>query len=420
MPNFQVFEHETIMVGDTCKGVKFDQRHFMCLSERLGKKDDTVFPFYSLVKYKHTDGIKFKQYVGAIQAKDLTIEILPKTDRKGEKKNWKEILLFMLSRVRKLSIKSPGSSSQHIQKSSILDFILLRFLDETEELIHKGLVKTYQAKDENLYSLKGKLIVSTHIRNNIAHKERFFVRHTVYNQSHIMNRIIRQTLLCIAESSTNSAVRQRVRNSLQFFPELDSVVVNESLFANLDYNRKTEEYREAMSLSELILFNNMPDLSSGRKDSLAMLFDMNRLWEEFIYVTLRRYLPADYDVTAQERKKFWENRIIKPDIVIRHGDELIILDTKWKQPEKMTPSDSDLHQMYVYYKYFGAKKVALLYPSSDNTHPIRQGTFSEDSDGTKASCDLMLLPVPRWKGRGKMWQEEIAQAIQSWIEPQER
>ena len=74
---FQVFEHETIMVGETRKGVKFDQKHFVCLSERLGKKDDSVFPFYSLVKYRHTDGIKFKQYVGAIQAKDLTIEILP-------------------------------------------------------------------------------------------------------------------------------------------------------------------------------------------------------------------------------------------------------------------------------------------------------------------------------------------------------
>ena len=416
MPNFQVFEHETIMVGETRNGVTFDQRHFVCLSERLGKKDDALFPFYSLVKYKHTDGIKFKQFVGAIQAQDLTIEILPKTDRKGEKQNWKAILLFMLGRVHKLNIKSPDSSIQHIQKSSILDFLLLRFLDETEELLHKGLVKAYRVKNENLYSLKGKLIISDQIRKNIAHKERFFVQHAIYDQSHIMNRIIRQTLLCLAESSTNSTVRQRASNCLQFFPELDPVLVNETLFAKLDYNRKTEDYREAMSLSELILFNNMPDISSGRKDSLAMLFDMNRLWEEFIFVTLRRYLPEDFFVTAQERKLFWETRSIKPDIVVRRGDELVILDTKWKQPENMYPSDSDLHQMYVYYRYFGAKKVALLYPSSDNTHPIRRGTFSEDSDGTRASCDLMLLPVPTWQGSGREWQEGIAKYIHSWLD----
>ena len=61
MKIIQVFEHETILVGDTRNGVLFDQKHYIDLSNRLGKKDHTTFPFYSLIKYRNRDGIKFNQ-----------------------------------------------------------------------------------------------------------------------------------------------------------------------------------------------------------------------------------------------------------------------------------------------------------------------------------------------------------------------
>lgn len=418
MPIFQVFEHGTIKVGDSFNGVKFTKDHLEVLKRRLGENDESSFPFYSLTR----DGVKFKQYVGAIQVKDLTIEILPKTDKGGNNHGyWKSALLFMLSRVHKLNIRVSDVSPQNVQKSSILDYILLRFLDETDEILHKGLIKTYRMQDDNLYSLKGRLLIPKQITKNFIHKERFFVRHTVYDRSHIMNRIIRQTLQCIAESSMNSFIKQRANACLMFFPEMDQVTVNENLFARLEYNRKTEIYREAMSLSELILFNNMPNLSTGKRNSLAVLFDMNRLWEEFVFVSLQRYLPDKYTVVDQEEKSFWNSRNIRPDIVIRERDgkeneHTYILDTKWKQPQNNQPSDSDLHQMYVYFRYFNAEKVALLYPSSAPTKPI-DGYFTESGK----SCDLMFLPVPKpedksdTKFNGMQWQRDIKKVIEKWV-----
>lgn len=415
MKTIQVFEYETLLVGDIRNGISFDQRHFICLSERLGKKEDSTFPFYSLIKYHHRDGIKFKQYVGAIQVGDLIIEILPKADKGNDNHDWKSFLLYMLSKVHRLKINSESTSSQKLRKSTILDFVFLRFLNATEELIHQGLIKTYRQQSENTQALKGKLLFDKQILHNLVHKERFFVKHTVYDYSHIMNRIICMTLSCIAETSNETTIRQRATSYLASLPELEKIVVNEKLFSNITYERKTERYRTAMSLAELILLNNMPNLSTGKRDTFAMLFDMNRLWEEFIYVTLRQNLPSQYSVTAQVNKLFWERKRITADIIIKDNNtenRTFALDTKWKRPEAMTPSDGDLHQMYVYYKYYKATKVALLYPTSSETQPIFKGTFT---DGTNTPCDLLFLPMPQQNESGKEWQRKITESIKFWI-----
>ncbi len=234
-----------------------------------------------------------------------------------------------------------------------------------------------------------------------------------------MNRILRQTLLCISESSTNTYLRQRAVKYLSIFPELEPVIVTENLFTRLIYDRKSQDYREAMTLSQLILFNNMPDLSSGKYETLAMLFDMNRLWEEFVYVTLRKYLK-DYTIRAQERKDFWESplRAIKPDIVVSDDQDKYILDTKWKKLDRTYPADADLHQMYVYYKCFDAKGVSLVYPSADNTSGfIRHGSFTDDTVGIrkKTACDLMFLSVPEDSSEVQKWQHRIADMVRDWI-----
>lgn len=415
MKVIQVFEHETILVGDTLNGVLFDQKHYIYLSNRLGKKDHTTFPFYSLIKYRNRDGIKFNQYVGAIQAADLTIEILPKIDRGNESYDWKFALLYILSKVNKLNISSEGTTPQKLRSISILDFIFLRFLDETENILHQGLIKAYRTQDENLQSLKGKLLFTKQISRNLIHKERFYVRHTVYDRSHIMNRLLCQSLCCIANTSNNPTIRQRAVAYLEGFPNLDKIDVTETLFAHLKYDRKTERYRTAMSLAELILLNNMPSLNVGQKDTFAMLFDMNRLWEEFIYVTLRKYLNKQYIVSAQVNKRFWEKKHIKPDIVLKDmndSSKIFILDTKWKKPEGKNPSDGDLHQMYVYYRYFNAKKVALLYPSTSISNPTIEGVFA---DGSDTPCDLLFLPIPQNYHTGKEWQQKITNAIENWL-----
>ena len=120
------------------------------------------------------------------------------------------------------------------------------------------------------------------------------------------------------------------------------------------------------------MLNYHPDLSNGQNNVLALMFDMNLLWEQFVYVSLRKYKASNTTIAAQNTKNFWKpssgNRSkMKPDIVLNKGKEdCVVLDTKWKNLNGYNPSPDDLRQMFVYMKYYGAKKVALIYPGTEN------------------------------------------------------
>lgn len=122
----------------------------------------------------------------------------------------------------------------------------------------------------------------------------------------------------------------------------------------------------------MIILNYSPDIKGGDENMLALLFDMNKLWEEYIYRMLLKIKDSSIKVSFQNRDKFWEDKIIKPDIVITKsetiGDEKketkFIIDTKWKIKEYPEPDDDDLKQMYVYNMYWKSEKSILLYPTS--------------------------------------------------------
>lgn len=48
---------------------------------------------------------------------------------------------------------------------------------------------------------------------------------------------------------------------------------------------------------------------------LALMFDMNDLWEKYGLTKLRQQANGEWPVNGQERKRFWENKTIRPDIV---------------------------------------------------------------------------------------------------------
>lgn len=120
---------------------------------------------------------------------------------------------------------------------------------------------------------------------------------------------------------------------------------------------------------------------------MAILFDMNKLFEEFTYRILKRFAPADVTVGAQIPRNFWGKRKRRPDLVIEKAGKISVIDTKWKVPDERGPSDEDLNQMYVYSDCFNCEKPILLYPK------IGKGIDMEDAynvtkEGKQVKCAM--------------------------------
>jgi 5-methylcytosine-specific restriction enzyme subunit McrC len=183
-----------------------------------------------------------------------------------------------------------------------------------------------------------------------------------------------------------------------------------------------EPYRNALEISKLILLNYHPDVNRGTNNVLALMFDMNVLWEQFIYVSLRKHKTSTTSITAQNTKNFWKplsgyRSKIRPDIVLNKGTEdCLVLDTKWKNLNGFNPSPEDLRQMFVYRKYYGAKKVALVYPGEENRYQSGQYYDHNSKDSTQlsnAECSIISIGVEQ---DVKAWQNIIHESIINWKE----
>src|SRR5699024_7810984 len=126
-----------------------------------------------------------------------------------------------------------------------------------------------------------------------------------------------------------------------------------------------------INIARLILLNYHPDISQGRQSVLALMFDMNKLWEKYMIMLMRRHLGDRFKVGAQKGKVFWQAKNLakrlKPDILLEkrsNPSEKIVIDTKWKIPSHMEPSDEDLRQMFAYNRLFKCQKSILLYPGA--------------------------------------------------------
>ncbi|WP_276166451.1 McrC family protein [Zobellia alginiliquefaciens] len=406
-----VFEHEALRFDKGEKRISKPQ--FDALQKYYG----SGVPYFKLIY----NGVQFNEYVGVIQIGKTTIEVLPKADKNSnstiEENKWRDILIGMMRSVGSFNIKSTSSSNLKIKPNSILDLYFEMFINEVEYILHSGLIKKYRKKKGNVLALKGSLQFNKHIQYNLTHQERFYVSHTTYDVVHQLHIILYQAIQLIKQINSNTSLHSRIGSLLLNFPEMPNIKVTESTFNKLIFNRKTEHYKKGIEIAKLLLLQYHPDISKGRNNVLALMFDMNMLWEKFIFKSLLKYKNSQSRITAQTSKYFWKpekgNRSkMKPDIWIENDGESIILDTKWKNLNGYNPSPDDLRQMYVYHEYYKAQKVALVYPGVKNEK--RNGLFLDpvSSNPIDKECGVITIEVDN---NIKKWQENISEQFNDWL-----
>jgi len=411
-----VFEHQTIKLNQVIGGVLLNKEKLNALQKYYGENG---VPYYSLTH----NGIRFNAYVGVIQVGNLIIEVLPKADNSytgiDEKTKWRNILIDMLFAVGLFDIHAPSSSSLKLKSNSILDLYFEIFIKEVEYLLHNGLVKKYRKKEGNVAALKGRLQFGKHIQHNLTHQERFYVSHTIYDVEHKLHFILFKTIRLLKQINTNANLQSRIGALLLNFPEMPETRVTEKSFNTIVYSQKTKIYKKSIEIARLLLLQYHPDVSRGRNDVLTLMFDMNKLWEQFVYVSLRKHRKLTTSITAQTSKYFWKPKLgirskIRPDIVLnKDKPDCVVLDTKWKNLNGCNPSPNDLRQMYVYHEYYQARRVALVYPGTESNKSAGAYLHPTTSKEIDKECSVFTFSVE--SNSIKNWQAKIYTDLENWL-----
>ena len=317
--------------------------------------------------------LQAQNYVGVIQTKDgTTIEILPKIQNVDDNKS-KEILIKMLKTLKKSPFKNFNTANLKASKMPLLEIFISMFLEELSKLIQKGIKSDYVQKEENLKFLKGKLKISEQIKQNSVHKERFFVQYEEFNSDRIENRLIKTTLEYLYKKSKSNKNQQRIREFLFVFDEIKISHNIKTDFEKVKLNRQMKDYEQVLLWCKTFLLENSFSPYKGNDIAFALLFDMNLLFESYVYDYLRKNGKFE-NIKNQDKKHHlaYENQngkfALKPDIVIDEGK--IIVDTKWKslslEKSNQGISQSDMYQLYAYgTKYENCEKLYLIYPKDE-------------------------------------------------------
>lgn len=360
----QVFEHEKLRVKHSYinmngEEVLFEKEHLKALQEFNSRHEASFFKIVG-------NTVKFSKYVGVIQIEDLIIEILPKIDKTSEdKKLWRDVLIYILKITEDINIKQTETASVRAQKVHLLDIFFEAYVKEIKALIRKGLIKRYISSEANQKVLKGQLKFEKHCTKNLIHKTRFYTTQKQYTLVHTLHFVLVRALQIVSDKNKGSELYKNCQKLLLHFPEFSNRTITKKELESIKITRKNAHYEKAIQLAKVIILNLGPDIADGKQEMIALLFNMNALWEKFVLNALKRetYKYTDL-IVKKDAKPIWQTNRLESDIVIFKGEETYILDTKWKiLKNTKTPGAEDIRQIYTYCKFWNSKKGVLLYPS---------------------------------------------------------
>ena len=367
---FILKEFEYLQYKDNTKDNFIKKETFDSLEKFVLENEKTAQYLKITTKNGFGKVLQAQNYVGVIQTKDgTTIEILPKIKNATTEKS-KDILIKMLKTLKNSPFKNLSVANLKSSKIPLFEIFISMFLEELTVLVRNGIKSDYISKEENLKFLKGKLKISEQIKYNTIHKERFFVQYEEFISNRVENRLIKTTLQFLYNKSKINKNQQRIREFLFVFDEIEISHNIKTDFSKIKLNRQMKDYEQVLLWCKTFLCENSFSPYKGNDIAFALLFDMNLLFESFVYSYLKKSSNFQ-DIKSQDRTHHlaYENGIgrfrLKPDIVINGGK--IIADTKWKilSEDKAYNGvlQDDMYQLYAYgTKYDNCEKIYLIYP----------------------------------------------------------
>lgn len=338
----------------------------------------SVFRYY---KHAGVECLRVQNYVGVIRTEnECQFEILPKIASSATQQTARNLLVKMLVELQDSPFKQGTTAELQAHKMSFLETFLRYFLDQVANVVRQGIARSYVSENENLVYLRGKLQLTEHLKHNMFRKTQFHCEFDEYDSNRPINRLIKRALEVVLRESHDAVNLQHCRELLFWFDRVPPSMDVDRDFRSLRQDRLVQHYSPAMPSCKLILEGLNPLTQSGANRTIALLFDMNTVFQDYVIAKLSDQFPW-FQVQAQtkgshlvESFDHWARFSLIPDIELQHkrSSYRIIADCKWKLLDASQPnhgiSQSDMYQIFAYCKkcLFSQEEkcVLLIYPKT--------------------------------------------------------
>ncbi len=321
-------------------------------------------------------GIRAYHHVGVIKFKNIQIEILPKLIANNNPENTddfnqeeKEIilknLLYMLSFTKNLNIKTTDCAKLAKNKNLFLEVLIREYADSLFEALKRSTPKNYIRKENNLKFLKGKLKFSEHIKYNCTDFTNFYVEYDEFSEDNNLNRLFYFVSTILYNLSKDNNNKKTLKFIMNYYSEITFTRFNKAKADKIRLLRGQQIFDKPLKLAKMFIENTSVELSQNKIENISLIWDMNKLFEEFIAEFLKRECK-EINIKPQKGRKLLINDNRKKrntfvDIFIE--DKKVVIDTKYKYFETMNDiKNADIFQVSTYCLLHNTKNAILIYP----------------------------------------------------------
>ncbi|MEV2210406.1 restriction endonuclease [Streptomyces sp. NPDC050997] len=245
---------------------------------------------------------------------------------------------------------------------------------QTDRALQQGLLQGYRPTEATAFVVRGRIREAEQIRRRFGASLPVETAYDEFTTDIAENRILRagvERLLRLP--GVPCAVRTRLMHHRARLANATPLVRGQPV-PGWQPNRLNARYHHALHLAGLVLDGASAEHLPGGLRMNGFLFDMNKVFEDFVCVALREALAAyGGHATLQARNIYLDEGgaiRMRPDLVWygESGVPLVVADAKYKAGRPQGYPDADLYQMLAYCTSLGLKNGHLVYAKGNAPH----------------------------------------------------
>ena len=309
--------------------------------------------------------------VGAVEVGDLSVLIRPKI---GVPK------LLSLACYAMGVFKSQERLFDFSEEETLPDTLALALAAAAQRAFARGLLHGYRTEAEALLTVRGRIRFDEQIRRRFGIPLPVEVQYDEFTDDILANQLVKAAAHRLGRMRLRSPEAQRrigwisgIQDNVSLVPFAPNDV------PEVKFDRLNEHYRSVVALSRLILRHGAYEADWGEMRASGFLMDMNKVFQEFVTVSLRETLGLNERTFRESYIRSLDEEgcvNLKPDLTWWDGfDCTFVGDAKYKRiKNNQQVPNADLYQLLAYVTALDLPGGMLIYAEGETesvVHKIR-------------------------------------------------